>query len=128
MPLHQVIKCSRGSRFEGFHKSCVGIGEGPEVRNAIQFYWWAWRVGFFECLLQHNFSPQQMGCATCIPNRALKRRSGYLHPSELAAALILQGVRMRLGPLNALLTALESNESVQTPGHFPQIPKRPDDR
>lgn len=32
---------------------------------------------------------------------------------------------MRLGPLNALLTALESNGSVHIPGHYPQILKRP---
>jgi hypothetical protein len=32
---------------------------------------------------------------------------------------------MRLGPLNALLTALESSESVHTPGHFLRFPNAP---
>ena len=32
---------------------------------------------------------------------------------------------MRLGPLNALLTALESNESGHTPGHLLRFPKAP---
>jgi hypothetical protein len=50
---------------------------------------------------------------------------GYVHPSELAAALILQGVNMRLGRLNALLTALESNERLHIPGHFLRLSKRP---
>src|SRR5258708_21192657 len=36
--LHQVIKCSRGPRFKGLYKRCVGICGEPEVRNAILLY------------------------------------------------------------------------------------------
>jgi len=32
---------------------------------------------------------------------------------------------MHLGPLNALLTALESDESRHTPAHFPRFPDAP---
>src|SRR5215469_10839033 len=57
--LHQVIKCCRGSCFKGLYQSCVGICGGLETRNAIQLWWCARRVGLFNYLLQHNFSPRR---------------------------------------------------------------------
>src|SRR5258708_36894902 len=45
--LHQVIKCSRGSRFKGLYKRRVGICEGRKVRNAIQFHCCAWPLDLY---------------------------------------------------------------------------------
>src|ERR1700748_1807413 len=82
----------------------------------VQFSWTTWRVSFFECLLQHNFSPRQSGvqptCQTVSSTEyvAISARQMWRWPR------FFKKPKMHLGPLNALLTALESDESMHRSG------------